>query len=186
MTADPAAERALQGLRTMRETHRCDPPGHSWSSRTGLGAGNPCQCGAVVMDAAMWDALDGEDPWHTAGTETPATPPPSGTGHPSSPATAPAAETTDGLVDQRYADAQAARYDEKLAQTARGLRELADEIEREGKARPASINNDGKADYLWAAEQVIHSLHWGLVNLNVETLLSAAADAHSAVRGRIK
>lgn len=42
----------------MRETRYCDPPGHSWSKPTGLDVGNPCQCGAVVMDASMWEALN--------------------------------------------------------------------------------------------------------------------------------
>lgn len=88
--------------------------------------------------------------------------------------------------DDRYASWQAQHYDESLAKLASHIRDLADEVEREGRARTTSVDDDGKPDYLWAARQVIHSLHWGVANLRMDGLLSAAADAHSAVRGRVK
>lgn len=53
-----AAERAKKSLHKMRETRYCDPPGHSWSSKTGLEAGDPCQCGAEIMGEDMRDALN--------------------------------------------------------------------------------------------------------------------------------
>lgn len=52
------AEQAKRSLRTMRETHYCDPPGHSWSTKAGANVGDPCQCGAEVMDESMRRALD--------------------------------------------------------------------------------------------------------------------------------
>ena len=89
-------------------------------------------------------------------------------------------------IDQDYVDAQTERYADSLKKVAGRLRDIAERVEREGKPTVGHLQADGLPDYLWAAQQVVHEIHWGLANAHVDTLLSSAADAHSAVRGRIK
>lgn len=62
--AGGVADQARRSMAEMRQTKRCSPPGHSWSSKTGLETGAPCQCGETVMDQSMRDALDWRcEPW---------------------------------------------------------------------------------------------------------------------------
>ena len=93
---------------------------------------------------------------------------------------------TENTLDQRYADTQRFRYADAVSRVAQQLRNIADEVEREGKVRPGTFDNDGQDDFNWSAQQVTHTLMWGMANLNLDGLLSAANDAHNAVRGRTK
>jgi hypothetical protein len=81
-------------------------------------------------------------------------------------------------TDERYARNQDERYHEKIAEMARRLRTLADDIERKGNARefksvltPRHVN---------AATNVVHALAWGMANLNADGLVQAAGDADGA------
>lgn len=94
--------------------------------------------------------------------------------------------TTEAEIDERLAKAMADRYDKQLAKTADRLRKLADDIEREGRARRSALDDDGHPDYQSAASSVINTVMWEMANLSLPTLLGAATDAHNTVRGRVK
>jgi hypothetical protein len=71
------------------------------------------------------------------------------------------------------------QYDEKVAEIAGRLRRLADEVEREAKARPSILSApDDRPDYINAAGRVINSAAWGFANLNLDSLVSRAATVH--------
>jgi hypothetical protein len=93
---------------------------------------------------------------------------------------------TETTPDARYIATQTKRYEDKLQAIADDLHEIGRRIAREGKPHRDVINDDGQDDYMLAAERALHALSWGLANLNADRLVSAAADAHSAVRGRFK
>lgn len=95
-------------------------------------------------------------------------------------------DTVDDGPDGRFTATLTKRYEDKLQSVVMALSELAREVARQGKAQPDTLNDDGQDDYLLAAERALHALHWGIANLNADRLVSTAADAHSAVRGRWK
>jgi hypothetical protein len=95
-------------------------------------------------------------------------------------------ETTEEAPDARTIATLTKRYEDKLQDIANRLADLAREVSREGKARPTVLNADGQTDYIYAAERAIHALHWGIANLNADSLIGTAAEAHNAVRGRWK
>lgn len=95
--------------------------------------------------------------------------------------------TLDPSEDARYIEKQVKRYEDRLQQLVGDLNELARRVAREGKAQPRTIDGvDDKPDYLDAAGAALHTLNWGIANLNVRNLMDAAADAHNAVRGRYR
>lgn len=89
-------------------------------------------------------------------------------------------------LDDRWAQAAADQYQRRIEAIAARLHDIAAEVQREGVARVGHVNADGKPDYLWSAQQVLHTVTWGVANLNLDGLLSTAADAQNAVRGRDK
>lgn len=91
-----------------------------------------------------------------------------------------------GGLSDRYAQAQAARYDQTLQALVVNIHRLAEEVECEGQARMPHLEKDGHLDYAYAANRVLHSVMWGLANLNLDGFTSTAQDAHNAVRGRVK
>ncbi len=86
----------------------------------------------------------------------------------------------------RYAETQTERYAQTTAGIAKRLRDIADEVERESAVREGTFDNDGKPDFMWSAQQIVHTVMWGVANLSLDGLVSAARDAHNAVRGRVK
>jgi hypothetical protein len=95
--------------------------------------------------------------------------------------------TEPGIIpDERTVATLTKRYEDRLQSVVMALSELAREVGREGKARPTVLTPDGQVDYLYAAERAIHALHWGIANLNADSLIGTAAEAHNAVRGRWK
>jgi hypothetical protein len=74
-------------------------------------------------------------------------------------------------------------YSRQVDRVAAGLRDLADKVEQEGRARPGSTGRrDGRPEYVAAATRVVHALSWGFANLPVETLLTNANDADQISR----
>lgn len=85
-----------------------------------------------------------------------------------------------------YAMVQKDRYDLTLKEVVASLHDLADRLAREGTPSYPGLAGDGLPDYLTAARNAVAVLHWGIPNAGIDELLRAAADAHSAVRGRVK
>lgn len=75
-------------------------------------------------------------------------------------------------------------YDRQIDRIAQQLRDLADKVETRRVTDPI-----GMRGYGYQATQVIHDIQWGVANLPLDTLLSAAHDVHhyvtldSAARG---
>ncbi len=86
----------------------------------------------------------------------------------------------------RYAESQIDRYAKTTADVVRRLRDIADEVERESAVREGTFDNDGRLDFMWSAQQITHTIMWGVANLNLDGLISAGHDAHNAVRNRVK
>ena len=85
-------------------------------------------------------------------------------------------------------DHTAEAYARRVQTMVKGLKNLADEIEREAM-RPAvrhSDKYDEKVSYGDAAHRVIHSLHWGIANLHYDGIVQAAADADYALRAEVE
>ena len=73
----------------------------------------------------------------------------------------------------------AAHYNAHVARTAAHLRRIADEVEREGTATNAFRGwHKGEHDYVYAAQQVVHTVTWGVAHLNLPGLISYAAEVH--------
>jgi hypothetical protein len=80
-----------------------------------------------------------------------------------------------------FTSAMSGMYDEKVARIVKSLHDIADRVEREGRAHPnVTRSGDPRPDYLNAASGVIHEVTWGLANLNLDGLVSMAADVHHA------
>jgi hypothetical protein len=85
------------------------------------------------------------------------------------------------MTDNRYSAVAAERFDAKIAETADRLRHMAEEVERDGRARKNFMRKpDDRPDYIYAAQRVIHTVTWGLANLNLDGLVSVADEVHFA------
>ncbi len=87
------------------------------------------------------------------------------------------------MTDTSFSDSMAASYDRRLATIVQRLRDLADEVERDGKPRPNITRRDGAVvtdDYIGAAANAIHAVTWGVANLNLDGLVATASDVHYA------
>lgn len=77
-----------------------------------------------------------------------------------------------------YVKKQSERFSNRARSTAEGLRKIADDVERRSKVKPDIRTMI--PDHAKAAEEVIHTIHWGIANLNIDGLVRAAADADRA------
>lgn len=79
-------------------------------------------------------------------------------------------------------------YRHEVIRVARHLRSLADEIQRDGlRVQPRVTSSyDALPSYGDAAHRIIHNLHWGIANANLDGLIRAAADADYALRAQIE
>lgn len=85
--------------------------------------------------------------------------------------------------DRSWAGMSAAHYNRQVWRLAASLRELAEEVERRGVARPGFIGpHDEHPEYVDAAHRVVHTVMWGLANASLDGLISAASEADRAAR----
>lgn len=73
----------------------------------------------------------------------------------------------------------ARRFDERVGVLVQSLRGMADDVERRGAASP-TLREPNDPDYVRAATTVIHTVTWGLANLNLDGLIEDAAKANGA------
>lgn len=81
-----------------------------------------------------------------------------------------------GSADTRHSTFQRSRYEKHLDRVHDQLVALADEVRRSGTPRA-----DDPAAYVQAVADAQRTLAWGLANLNMDTLASAASDLTVAV-----
>jgi hypothetical protein len=82
-------------------------------------------------------------------------------------------------TEPTFADRMSEDYTGVVAKLAAKLRQMADEVER----RSIRTNlHDMKPDHAYHAGDTVHTLSWGFANLNLERLISAAAEADRAAR----
>lgn len=76
------------------------------------------------------------------------------------------------------------RYNEKVDVIANRLRELADDVQREGKPRESKANSlyPEYTRHVRANQALIHLITWGIADLNMAYLLETAVDADSIER----
>lgn len=86
--------------------------------------------------------------------------------------------TEDEHLDRLYVNT-VRRFDDRVDEIASRLRRLADEVEREA----SSNNRVGMPSYGWKASQIIHSITWGVANMNLSALVAVAAEVDAAGRG---
>lgn len=85
--------------------------------------------------------------------------------------------------DRSYSAVTSRFYAKQVADVVRRLRGLADEVEREGRARPGVMGRqDGRPEYVHSAQQIVHAVTWGLANLNLDGVISAGNEADQAAR----
>lgn len=72
-------------------------------------------------------------------------------------------------------DWAARHYTQSVEMVARKLRDMADEVEREGVVRPE--NEWTGPPFGWAASKVVHAVAWGTANLNLDLVVTNAAQA---------
>lgn len=75
-----------------------------------------------------------------------------------------------------FSQSQRDRFSQHVGRMASQLRDLADQIERDGTPR-----GDTPEHHMTAAADVHRSLAWGFANLNADTLVMAASDLSVAV-----
>lgn len=73
----------------------------------------------------------------------------------------------DGIVDY-YAEA----LPEMAAAIARNLREMAEKVEREATQGPNLV---GEPEWQWRASRIVHTIIWGVANLNLDSFAADAA-----------
>lgn len=71
------------------------------------------------------------------------------------------------------------RYEEKRQRLVDKIRELADEVERESRLYDEPGGN-GTPRFASSAERALHTLSWGIANLNAAQLVGVAARADAA------
>lgn len=81
-----------------------------------------------------------------------------------------------------WAEYSAELFERDVVKIAERLRWLADEVEREGKARPNPTRDDPTPDFSRAAERVVHAIMWGMANLSLDSIVNAADEAGRAAR----
>jgi predicted phage-related endonuclease len=84
------------------------------------------------------------------------------------------------MTDNEAAEYYAERLDEVVSR----LHNLAERVAMEGRARRIGGLEDSDFDFLHAAGRVLNDVTWGVANLHLETLLSAAADAYREQENR--
>lgn len=70
------------------------------------------------------------------------------------------------------------QFSKRVESVASRLREMADAVERHGTPKPNI--RDLEPDYVRAAAEVAHVLHWGLANADLDGLIRAAGDVVAA------
>jgi len=70
-----------------------------------------------------------------------------------------------------------ARFRENAARIAGRFREIADEIDR---AVSQGANHVNAPEFGWRAQQIVHSVIWGLANTNIDALVLLAAEVDTA------
>lgn len=79
-------------------------------------------------------------------------------------------------------DVTHANYERAVTRVTQGLRDLADRIEREARdVRPGHIITPD-SPHTAAAQRIIHEAMWGLANVNLDRVVSAATEADEAIR----
>lgn len=95
----------------------------------------------------------------------------------------PEKELPDRALHDTIAEHAGEFYLRQVDNVAKGLREMADDLERQGKdVKPSWGGYDKLPSYGNAAHRVVHTLHWGVANLHFDSLIQAAADADYALR----
>lgn len=80
-----------------------------------------------------------------------------------------------------YSEVSAARYHAQVTATADRLRALAEQVEQQSRATAGPTGGpDARANYLAASTRVLHAVVWGVANLGLDTLATAAAEVHTA------
>lgn len=75
------------------------------------------------------------------------------------------------------AEDRAANFPRVVKRVADALRRLADEVEREGELWEPTDFDRAPLRHVKAASRVLHTVTWGVANLNVEAVVEAAAEA---------
>lgn len=84
-----------------------------------------------------------------------------------------------------FSDNQKQRFQSKVTAIAAALRETADDVERLGQLNPRNKEigfplRDGL--HQMAARRILHRVIWDMANLNLDCLVSTAAEADLAIR----
>lgn len=79
--------------------------------------------------------------------------------------------------DRIHAESAHNRFERNTAAIVARLRDIADQAERDAVVRPVT---HGAPPHSWAAQQVQHSVLWGVANLSLDGLTNAAAEADEA------
>jgi hypothetical protein len=83
-------------------------------------------------------------------------------------------------IERDWEAAARKRLERLVTGVAERLRKLADEIETEGRYNLQAVVDRPGRSYVPVAAAVVHSVTWGVANLNLGTVLDAANDAQSA------